>query len=164
MVKKIIITLVLIISVMLSSIPTYAKAKTKKVKIYLGKVKASAYYPINGSRTTASGKRARAKHTIAVDMHNPIAPMGSKIKIGKITYTVEDVGNLHKYGREFDIFFNTRSEACNYGVRIVKAYRVKTVKKKKTKKLKSLINIRFNIWNRDSSSSVPFFFFVEFVI
>lgn len=139
--KKIFVAILMILVMCITTLyaADIVKAKTKTVKVFLGKVKVSAYSPYSGT-ATASGKKAKARHTIAVDMHNPIVPMGSKVKIGRITYTVEDVGNLHKYGREFDIFVNSEREANKWGVRKVKVYKIKKVKiksKKKKRKKKS---------------------------
>lgn len=71
---------------------------------------------------TASGKKAKPKHTIAVDAYNPIVPMGTKVVMNGITYTVEDTGNLNANGVDFDIYFATHQEALNWGKRTIKVY------------------------------------------
>ena len=48
-----------------------------------------------------------AGHTVAADPE--ILPMGSRVKIDDITYTVEDTGNLVK-GNVIDIYFDTHEE------------------------------------------------------
>lgn len=71
---------------------------------------------------TASGKIAKAKHTIAVDAYNPIVPMGTKVIIEGVEYTVEDTGNLNHYGNDFDIFYDNHAACSTWGRRHVKAY------------------------------------------
>lgn len=94
----------------------------------LGKVWATAYCPCakccgpyaNG--ITASGKKARAKHTIAVDAYNPIVPMGTKVVIEGTVYTVEDTGDLNHYGNDFDIFYAKHEQCGQWGRKNVEAY------------------------------------------
>lgn len=94
----------------------------------LGKVWVTAYCPCaqccgpyaNG--ITASGKTARAKHTIAVDAYNPIIPMGTKVVIEGTVYTVEDTGDLNHYGNDFDIFYAKHEQTSQWGRRHVEAY------------------------------------------
>lgn len=94
----------------------------------LGKVWATAYCPCarccgpyaNG--ITASGKKARAKHTIAVDAYNPIVPMGTKVVIEGTVYTVEDTGDLNHYGNDFDIFYAKHEQCGQWGRKHVEAY------------------------------------------
>ena len=94
----------------------------------IGKVWATAYCPCSiccgpyANGITASGKTARAKHTIAVDAYNPIVPMGTKVVIEGITYTVEDTGNLNHYGNDFDIFYAHHEDCGQWGRRHVEAY------------------------------------------
>jgi cell wall-associated NlpC family hydrolase/3D (Asp-Asp-Asp) domain-containing protein len=76
----------------------------------------------NANGITASGKVAQAKHTIAVDAYNPIVPIGTKVIIEGIEYTVEDTGNLNHYGNDFDIFYDNHAACSTWGRRHVKAY------------------------------------------
>lgn len=105
-----------------------SSATEKEVGDSLGKVWVTAYCPCSqccgayANGITASGKTARAKHTIAVDAYNPIVPMGTKVVIEGITYTVEDTGNLNHYGNDFDIFFAHHSDTGQWGRRHVEAY------------------------------------------
>jgi len=71
---------------------------------------------------TASGTIATANRTIAVDFRNPIVPMGTKVLINGVTYTVEDTGNLTANCTDFDIYFDTHSEALTWGRQTVTAY------------------------------------------
>lgn len=94
----------------------------------LGKVWVTAYCPCSqccgpyANGITASGKTARAKHTIAVDAYNPIVPMGTKVVIEGTVYTVEDTGNLNHYGNDFDIFYAKHAQTGQWGRRHVEAY------------------------------------------
>ncbi len=105
-----------------------SSAAEKEVGDSLGKVWVTAYCPCSqccgpyANGITASGKTAKAKHTIAVDAYNPIVPMGTKVVIEGITYTVEDTGNLNHYGNDFDIFYAHHSDTSQWGRRHVEAY------------------------------------------
>ena len=103
--------------------------KARVIRESLGEVTISAYSPYcntpAGTRNTATGKRATARHTIAVDANNPIVPVGSKVEIDGIIYTVEDRGGFGKYGRDFDIFMDTDEEADRWGVRRRIAYLIR---------------------------------------
>lgn len=71
---------------------------------------------------TASGKKATAKHTIAVDAYHPIVPMGTKVVIEGTVYTVEDTGDLNHYGNDFDVYFSDHNLATQFGRRHVEAF------------------------------------------
>lgn len=94
----------------------------------LGKVWVTAYCPCSiccgpyANGITASGKTARAKHTIAVDTYNPIVPMGTKVVIDGTVYTVEDTGDLNHYGNDFDIFYAKHEQTGRWGRRHVEAF------------------------------------------
>lgn len=94
----------------------------------LGDVVATAYCPCSiccgpyANGITASGKKAKAKHTIAVDAYNPIVPMGTKVVIAGTVYTVEDTGDLNKYGVDFDIFYATHEACGEWGKQTVEAF------------------------------------------
>ena len=105
---------------------------TKKVKKKagksIGKVWVTGYCPCSiccgpyANGITASGKAARAKHTIAVDAYKPKVQMGTKVIIKGTEYTVEDTGDLNKYGNDFDIYFAKHEDAVKWGRQKVKAY------------------------------------------
>lgn len=94
----------------------------------IGKVWTTAYCPCaiccgpyaNG--ITASGKKATAKHTIAVDAYKPIVPMGTKLIIEGVEYTVEDTGDLNAHGNDIDVYFATHAEALKWGRKEVEAF------------------------------------------
>ncbi len=69
--------------------------------------------PWAGCRT-ASGKRPRANHTIAVDRR--VIRLGTKVKIGKITYVAEDTGSGVR-GRMIDIYYKSHRKASRHGVK-----------------------------------------------
>lgn len=87
----------------------------KKVK--LGEFKLTFY---GGDTMTASGKRPRIKHTIAVDRR--VIPLGSKVYIeGWGTYYAEDTGGAIK-GKIIDIFVSSEREANRIGIRKANVY------------------------------------------
>lgn len=63
---------------------------------------------------TASGTTPTAGRTIAVDP--TIIPYGTEVVLNGHTYIAEDCGGAIK-GNEIDVFFNTHSEAMNFGVK-----------------------------------------------
>lgn len=85
----------------------------------------------NAGGNTASGKKPKAKHTIAVDKNNPEVPMGTKVIINGITYTVEDTGDFDKYGVSFDIYFDKHEQAQDYGRKTYKCYLAEGAKNEK---------------------------------
>ena len=87
----------------------------KKVK--LGNFKLTLY---GGDTMTASGKRPRIKHTIAVDRR--VIPLSSKVYIeGWGTYYAEDTGGAIK-GKIIDIFVSSEREANRIGIRHANVY------------------------------------------
>lgn len=73
-------------------------------------------------KLTKAGTIPKAGHTIAADPE--VLPMGSRVKIDDINYTVEDTGNLVK-GNVIDIYFDTHEEALNFGRKKKKVYLVR---------------------------------------
>ena len=71
---------------------------------------------------TASGAYPTANHTIAVDAHNPIVPMGTKIVMNGIEYTVEDTGNFARYGVAFDVYYGDHNTAQQHGHKTWEAF------------------------------------------
>lgn len=107
---------------------TASSTVQKQVGDSIGKVMVTAYCPCSqccgpyANGITASGKTAKPKHTIAVDAYNPIVPMGTKVVIEGVVYTVEDTGNLNHYGNDFDIFYASHEETSQWGRRKVEAF------------------------------------------
>ena len=93
-------------------------------KKYLGKFVVTAYCPCSiccgefANGITASGKTARANHTIATDT---MFAFGTQLIIGNQVYTVEDRGGAIK-GNRIDVYFNTHQEALNWGRRTMDVY------------------------------------------
>jgi len=84
----------------------------------LGKYKITAYCSCSkccgkSNAMTASGTRATANHTIAAPGNFPI---GTKLKINGIVYTVEDRGGAIK-GKKIDIYVNSHEQALKWGVK-----------------------------------------------
>ena len=107
---------------------TASSAVEKQVGDSIGEVMVTAYCPCSqccgpyANGITASGKTAKPKHTIAVDAYHPIVPMGTKVVIEGVVYTVEDTGNLNHYGNDFDIFYASHAETSQWGRRKVEAF------------------------------------------
>ncbi|MDD3186088.1 MAG: 3D domain-containing protein [Anaerostipes sp.] len=106
---------------------TSTQAKAKKVT-YLGKYKLTAYCGCRscsggwGNRT-ASGKKAKAGRTIAVDKRK--IKLGTKVKIKGKTYVAEDVGGGVK-GKHIDIYFTSHKKVKKFGRKNnIKVYKIK---------------------------------------
>lgn len=70
---------------------------------------------------TYSGTVPIASHTVAADPD--LLPIGSKIKINGIIYTVEDTGSKIK-GNKLDIYFESHEDAVIFGRKTLEVYRV----------------------------------------
>ena len=107
---------------------TRTQTKTVEVGGAIGEVRTTAYCACSiccgpyANGITASGTTAAANRTIAVDAYNPIVPMGTKVVIGGVMYTVEDTGNLAANGVDFDIYFSSHAEALVWGRKTLPAY------------------------------------------
>lgn len=92
---------------------------------YLGEFTASGYCNCSrcsgGYNLTHSGTVPKAKHTIAADPS--VFPIGTKIMIDGVIYTVEDIGGGVS-GNRLDIFFSSHQEAVDFGLKRVKVYSV----------------------------------------
>lgn len=66
---------------------------------------------------TASGVMPKANHTIAVDASDPFLPMGTKVVMNGVEYTVEDTGNFARYGVQFDVYYDNHNTALMHGHR-----------------------------------------------
>lgn len=109
-------------------IDSKSSATTMEVGDSIGDVWVTAYCSCSlccgpyANGITASGKKATAKHTIAVDAYHPIVPMGTKVVIEGTVYTVEDTGDLNHYGNDFDVYFSDHNLAMQFGRRHVEAF------------------------------------------
>lgn len=102
--------------------------RTVRVGQSLGNVVTSGYCSCSiccgqwAGGPTASGVMPTANHTIAVDAHNPIVPMGTKVVMNGIEYTVEDTGNFARYGVAFDVYYDVHSVAQQHGHKTWEAF------------------------------------------
>ena len=100
---------------------TVTETRTVRVGESLGNVVTSGYCncPICcgvwSGGPTASGAYPTANHTIAVDVSNPFVPLGTKIVMNGVEYTVEDTGAFARYGVQFDVYYDSHSAAQAHG-------------------------------------------------
>lgn len=92
----------------------------------IGEFKLTAYCPCekccgiwaknrpNGIVYTASGAKAEAGKTIAVDPD--VIPYGTEVKIGDHTYIAQDSGSAIK-GNKIDVYYDDHSAALAHGVK-----------------------------------------------
>lgn len=94
------------------------KIKVTCKDYYTMRVKTTGY--CNGSccsgkwagQATASGKRPRSNHTIAVDRR--VIKLGTRVQIGNRIYVAEDTGVR---GRHIDVYYKSHRAASRHGVR-----------------------------------------------
>lgn len=102
--------------------------RTLSVGDAIGTIVTSAYCPCErccgqwAGGPTASGVYPTENHTIAVDAYNPLVPIGTKILMNGTVYTVEDTGNLNRYGVDFDVYFDDHDTAWAWGHKSFTAY------------------------------------------
>lgn len=100
---------------------TVTERKTVRVGESLGQVVTSGYCScpiccgVWSGGPTASGVYPTANHTIAVDASNPFVPIGTKVVMNGVEYTVEDTGAFARYGVQFDVYYANHSEALAHG-------------------------------------------------
>ncbi len=101
-------------------------AATAEPGAYLGKFTASGYCSCikcsGGYSKTYSGTTPKANHTIAADLN--YYPIGTKLMINGIVYTVEDRGS-NVYDNRLDIYFASHAEALAFGLQKVDVYAAK---------------------------------------
>lgn len=95
--------------------------------VSLGIFKTTAYCPCyqcseGWGRSTSSGAKARARHTVAVDTR--VIPMGSRLLINGVEYVAEDIGGGVK-GNHIDIFYDTHAETRQHGTRSMEVFLIK---------------------------------------
>lgn len=103
---------------------------TKSVRIgeSLGNVVTSGYCSCSiccgqwAGGPTASGAYPQANHTIAVDASDPFVPMGTKVVMNGVEYTVEDTGAFARYGVQFDVYYADHASASAHGHQTWEAY------------------------------------------
>ena len=94
----------------------------------LGMFKTSGYCNCekcsSGCELTYSGTVPQEDHTISADITK--LPIGTKVMIEDIIYTVEDVGSSVS-GNKIDIYYDTHEEAWNHGIQEVEVFLVEEV-------------------------------------
>ena len=107
-------------AIVLSSSPVTAHAKAQYQWVCLGKFKI-VYY--TGDSVTASGKKTKANHTIAVD--TDVISLGTKVRLGtkkaKKTYVAEDTGGSIQ-GNVIDVYVKKASQIPKSGVKYKKVW------------------------------------------
>ena len=111
-----------------SKTETVTETKTVRVGESLGNVVTSGYCNCSiccgqwSGGPTASGVYPTANHTIAVDASDPFVPMGTKIVMNGVEYTVEDTGAFARYGVQFDVYYDNHSAASAHGHKTWECY------------------------------------------
>lgn len=107
---------------------TVTETRMVRVGESLGQVVTSGYCSCSiccgvwSGGPTASGVYPTANHTIAVDASEPFVPMGTKVVMNGVEYTVEDTGGFAGYGVQFDVYYDSHSDALAHGHRTWEAY------------------------------------------
>ena len=107
---------------------TVTETATVRVGESLGQVVTSGYCNcpiccgIWSGGPTASGAYPTANHTLAVDASNPFVPMGTKVVMNGVEYTVEDTGAFDRYGVQFDVFCADHATASAWGHQTFEAF------------------------------------------
>lgn len=100
---------------------TVTETRTVRVGESIGQVVTSGYCSCAvccgqwAGGTTASGVYPTANHTLAVDASDPIVPMGTKVVMNGVEYTVEDTGGFGRYGVDFDVYYDNHAAALAHG-------------------------------------------------
>lgn len=107
---------------------TVTETATVRVGESLGQVVTSGYCNcpiccgIWSGGPTASGVYPTANHTLAVDASNPFVPMGTKVVMNGVEYTVEDTGAFARYGVQFDVYYDSHAAASAHGHKTWECY------------------------------------------
>lgn len=75
-----------------------------------------------GYTLTYSGTVPKARHTISADLD--LYPIGTKLMIGDIIYTVEDKGT-HVDGNWIDVYYEDHDDAWGHGMKTEEVFAVK---------------------------------------
>ena len=100
---------------------TVTETTTVRVGESLGQVVTSGYCNcpiccgIWSGGPTASGVYPTANHTLAVDASDPFVPIGTKVVMNGVEYTVEDTGAFARYGVQFDVYYDNHAAASAHG-------------------------------------------------
>ena len=100
---------------------TVTETRTVRVGESIGQVVTSGYCSCSiccgqwAGGPTASGAYPAANHTLAVDAYDPIVPIGTKVVMNGVEYTVEDTGAFARYGVDFDVYYDNHAAASAHG-------------------------------------------------
>ena len=100
---------------------TVTETRTVRVGESIGQVVTSGYCSCSiccgqwAGGPTASGAYPAANHTLAVDAYDPIVPIGTKVVMNGVEYTVEDTGAFARYGVDFDVYYDDHAAASAHG-------------------------------------------------
>lgn len=104
-----------------SKTETVTETKTVLVGESIGQVVTSGYCSCSiccgqwAGGPTASGVYPTANHTLAVDAYDPIVPVGTKVVMNGVEYTVEDTDAFAGYGVDFDVYYDNHAAASAHG-------------------------------------------------
>lgn len=104
-----------------SKTETVTETKTVRVGESIGQVVTSGYCSCSiccgqwAGGPTASGVYPTANHTLAVDAYDPIVPVGTKVVMNGVEYTVEDTGAFAGYGVDFDVYYDNHAAVSAHG-------------------------------------------------
>lgn len=107
---------------------TVTETRTVRVGESIGQVVTSGYCSCSiccgqwAGGPTASGVYPTANHTLAVDASDPIVPIGTKVVMNGVEYTVEDTGAFARYGVDFDVYYADHASALAHGHRTWECY------------------------------------------
>ncbi|MDR1764920.1 MAG: 3D domain-containing protein, partial [Lachnospiraceae bacterium] len=90
----------------------------------LGEFKTTGYTDDPRWSVTYSGTIPTVNRTIAAD--TSILPIGTKVMVNGIVYTVEDIGSAVK-GKIIDIYYSTYEEAERHGTQKAQVYLIEEV-------------------------------------
>ncbi len=76
-----------------------------------------------GHTLTYSGTVPKAEHTISADLD--LYPIGTKLMIGDIIYTVEDKGS-HVQGNWIDVYYDNHDDAWEHGLKTEEVFFVQS--------------------------------------
>ena len=107
---------------------TVTETATVRVGESLGQVVTSGYCNcpiccgIWSGGPTASGAYSNCQSYLSVDASNPFVPMGTKVVMNGVEYTVEDTGAFARYGVQFDVYYDNHAAASAHGHKTWEAF------------------------------------------
>ena len=111
-----------------SKTETVTETKTVRVGESLGNVVTSGYCNCSiccrtmVRRSYSEWRLSNCKPYNRVDASDPFVPMGTKIVMNGVEYTVEDTGAFARYGVQFDVYYDNHSAASAHGHKTWEAF------------------------------------------